>query len=287
MSHKYFGRILEGKRALITGSNKGLGLLMAHRFLECGAKVAICCAPNEDITEAVATLKSLDPSYEILGFNPCLTDEAALDQVMETIESTWGGLDILINNAGLYPAKPFEEYPQEMFKKVFDVNVTGLFVISKKAAQLMKKQNKGAIVNTSSMAGIDGAMRNIGYTASKFAVEGMTLGMARELGQYGIRVNGVAPACMTRTDVYGNPIERDAENMKESAGSFDYAAIKKASDIALKFAPLGKFESHPDEEINAFIFLASDAAAFISGQTIAVSGACIWPAASPLSSLEI
>ena len=87
-------------------------------------------------------------------------------------------------------------------KRAVDVNVTGLFATTKKAVELMKKnQNGGAIVNTSSMAGVAGSMNNIGYTASKFAVEGLTLGMARELGRYHIRVNGVAPAGMIKTDV--------------------------------------------------------------------------------------
>lgn len=284
MGHQYFGTILAGKRALITGANRGLGLLMAHRFLQCGAKVAICCAPHEDIEEAVAQLKSLDASYDVLGFRPNLTDEAALEAMLGQIEAAWGGLDILINNAGLYPPRDFEVYPQELFRQVFDVNVTGMFVLTQKAVALLKKQGKGAIVNTSSMAGIDGAMRNIGYTASKFAVEGLTLGMARELGKYGIRVNAVAPAGMMKTDVYGNEIPVTAN--EPMSGNVNPEAAQKAYETALKFAPMGKFQCHPDEMINAFIFLASDAAGFISGQTIAVSGACIWPAASPASTMS-
>ena len=153
--------------------------------------------------------------------------------------------------------------------------------MSQKAAALLKKQGRGAIINTSSMAGIDGAMRNIGYTASKFAVEGLTLGMARELGPCGIRVNAVAPAGMLKTDVNGQeipfPHTPDAD--------VDPAKAQAAYETALKFAPLGSFQCHPDEMINAFIFLASDAASFISGQTLAVSGACIWPAASPASTM--
>ena len=135
------------------------------------------------------------------------------------------------------------------------------------------------------MAGINGAMANIGYTSSKFAVEGLTLGMARELGKYNIRVNAVAPAGMEKTAVNGNIIPMDTSayaNMPPET----IAKLQKATETALKFAPMGKFNCHPDEMINAFIFLASDAAAFISGQTIAVSGACIWPAASPASSMN-
>lgn len=281
MTHQYFGNILAGKRALITGANRGLGLLMTHRFLQCGAKVAICCAPNEDIEEAVTALRKIDSNFAVLGFKPNLTDEQALEDMLAVIEKTWGGLDILINNAGLYPPKRFEEYPQELFKTVFDVNVTGLFTLTQKAVRLLKQQPHSAIVNTSSMAGIDGAMGNIGYTASKFAVQGLTLGMARELGRYGIRVNAVAPAGMSKTDVYGKEI-----TMNYGDNKIDQQAAQNAYEIAMKFAPMGQFQCHPDEMINAFIFLASDAAGFISGQTIAVSGACIWPAASPASTLD-
>jgi 3-oxoacyl-[acyl-carrier protein] reductase/7-alpha-hydroxysteroid dehydrogenase len=287
MGHKYFGRILEGKRVLITGGNRGLGLLMARRFLECGAKVAICSAPFEDVAEAVQQLKNVDASFEVMGIKPNLSDEAEVETVMRIIEAGWGGLDILINNAGIYPFKPFEEYPQELFKNVFDVNVTGLFTVSQKAVELMKKNpNGGVILNTSSLAGISGSMANIGYTASKYAVQGMTLGMARELGKYKIRVNGVAPAGMYKTDVNGNVMESQGAGALLGQDGDEFAEkFVRAAEAAKHFQPLGDYQCHPDEMINAFIFLASDAAKFISGQTIAVDGACIWPAANPMSGI--
>ena len=277
--HKYFGEILADKRVIITGANRGLGLLIARRFLETGAKVAICCAPQEEYAEAVEKLQALDTSYSVKGFNPNLTDEEALNAMIADIEEDWGGIDILINNAGLYPAKEFDEYPKELFKTVFDVNVTGIFVTSQCVARAIAKQGGGAIINTSSMAGIDGAMRNIGYTASKFAVEGLTLGMARELGPKNIRVNAVAPAGIKTVDFDGNEVMQKMPNMIDEM----MEQMTKAAKIAANYAPMGRFMVHPDELINAFIFLASDAANFISGQTIAVSGACIWPAASPAS----
>ena len=284
MGHKYFGTILQGKRAIITGANKGLGLLMARRFLECGAKVAILCAPFEEIAPAVKELQDIDAGFEVLGYNPELTDEAALTAMLDDIVAKWGGVDVLVNNAGLYPTREFEAYPKDLFRNVFDVNVTGTFVLSQQVSKVMKQNEKGgAIVNTSSMAGIDGAMRNIGYTSSKFAVEGLTLGMARELGKYGIRVNGVAPAGIVRTDVNGEEIPMSTANL--SGYNQDPEKMMQAYQTGLKFSPMGRFQCHPDEIINAFIFLASDAASFISGQTIAVSGACIWPAASPASSM--
>ena len=133
------------------------------------------------------------------------------------------------------------------------------------------------------MAGTAGAMRNIGYTASKHAVQGLTKGLARELGKYGIRVNGVAPAGIERTDVNGDIIPMPASNM--DGYTQDMEKMMQAYQTGMKFAPMGKFTLHPDEYINAFIFLASDAARFISGHTIEVNAACVWPAASPASSM--
>lgn len=277
--HPYFGEILKGKRTVITGANRGLGLLMARRFLECGAKVAICCAPHEEYAEAVEKLQALDASYQVKGFRPNLSSEEDLQSMVNDIVADWGGIDILINNAGLYPAKNFDVYPKELFQTVFDVNVTGTFLTSQVLSKVIAEQGGGVIINTSSMAGIDGAMRNIGYTASKFAVEGLTLGMARELGPKNIRVNAVAPAGIKTVDFDGNEVMQVPKGLDAAA----QAAMVEASRLAAKFAPMGRFMVHPDELINAFIFLASDAASFISGQTIAVSGACIWPAASPAS----
>ena len=278
--HPYFGEILKDKRVVITGANRGLGLLMARRFLECGAKVAICCAPHAEYTEAVTKLKALNDAYQVKGFRPNLSDEDELSDMVKTVTADWGGIDILINNAGLYPARTFDVYPKELFQTVFDVNVTGTFMTSKVVARVMEQQGGGVIINTSSLAGLDGAMRNIGYTSSKFAVEGLTLGMARELGPKNIRVNAVAPAGIKTVDFDGNevvsPIQAD---MNEEVK----AKMAEAAKLAGNFAPMGRFMCHPDELINTFIFLASDAASFISGQTIAVSGACIWPAASPAS----
>jgi NAD(P)-dependent dehydrogenase (short-subunit alcohol dehydrogenase family) len=279
MTHKYFDNILDGKRVIITGANRGLGLLMARRFLECGAKVAICCAPDEDIDKAVQALKQLNSSYQVLGFRPNLTDLTELEEVVNTVVKNWGGVEVLVNNAGLYPSHTLDEYPKELFETVMDVNVLGPFLLAKCVAKVMEMQEKGVILNTSSMAGISGAMRNIGYTTSKFAIQGLTVGLARELGSKGIRVNGVAPAGMYRTNLNG-----DVEPMANIFEAPDN--VRNAYEIAKKFCPLGAFMTHPDNVINAFIFLASDAAEFISGETIQVNGACIWPAASPASLLE-
>ena len=253
MPHKYFGNILAGKRALITGANRGLGLLMAHRFLECGAKVAIFCAPHEEIEPAVAELKAINPAFEVLGFKPNLTDEDALRKIMAEIEDKWGGLDILVNNAGLYPPKAFEEYPQDLFKTVFDVNVTGMFVTSKIATELLKKNPAGGVIlNTSSMVSFCGQPSGVAYPTSKSAVNGLTWSLARELGPSNIRVNAVAPG-ITKTDMVAALPEKMIQPL---VNAIPLRRIGEADDIA-----------------NAFLFLASDLASYITGAVLSVDGA--------------
>ena len=148
-------------------------------------------------------------------------------------ESEWGGIDVLINNAGIYPARKFDDYSVELFEKVFQLNVLGVYTVTKAVVPIMEKMGKGAIINTSSMAGIDGAMANIGYTASKFAVEGLTVGSARELGLKGIRVNGVAPAGIDRVDFNGNAAANDSDEIS--------LQMQEAVNIASHFAPLGSY----------------------------------------------
>ena len=277
--------MLKGKIAVITGGTRGIGYATVKKFLENGATVVLFGSRQETADKAVASLKAENPAWEVSGAWPNLLDAAEIAKEIEKIKEKYGRIDILVNNAGVSDSKPLDDYTSEHFTKIMQLNVNAIMNGIMAVEKIMKEQGGGCILNTSSMAGINGAMANIGYTSSKFAVEGLTLGMARELGKYNIRVNAVAPAGMEKTDVNGNIIPMDTSayaNMSPET----IAKLQKATETALKFAPMGKFNCHPDEMINAFIFLASDAAAFISGQTIAVSGACIWPAASPASSMN-
>ena len=196
---------MKGKTALITGAGRGIGRAAAVALAQAGANVVINYAGNE--TTALETEKLCKKAgaetFLIKGNVEKAQDCAKM--VEETVKR-FGRIDILVNNAGIYPACRYDEYSPELFQKVNNLNVLGTFMVIKSAVKIMEKQRKGVILNTSSMAGIDGAMGNIGYTASKFGVEGLTLGLARELGPKGIRVNGVAPAGIDRTDLDGNII---------------------------------------------------------------------------------
>ena len=161
-------------------------------------------------------------------------------------------MDILVNNAGISAREPLYNYDPEVFKKIMDLNVTAVFNGCRAAALLMKAQGGGAIVNTSSMVSLYGQPSGVGYPASKFAVNGLTKSLARELGRDNIRVNAVAPG-VTRTDMVANLPEDMVKRV--------CAPI-----------PLGRM-GEPQEVANAFLFLASDLASYVTGEILSVDGA--------------
>ena len=165
--------------------------------------------------------------------------------------NAFGKIDILVNNAGMSESTPLSAYTEELYDKVIDLNVKGVFTCSKVAADYMEKQHSGVIINASSIVSITGQPAGFAYPASKFAVNGMTLSMARELGPKGIRVNAVAPG-ITETDM-----------MK--------AVPKEVIEPLIRTIPLRRI-GQPEDVANAFAFLASDEASYITGVVLNVDG---------------
>ena len=159
--------------------------------------------------------------------------------------------DILVNNAGVSESTPFLEYTEETFDRVMDLNIKGVFNASRAAAEDMAKRGGGVILSTSSMVSISGQPGGVAYPASKFAVNGLTISLARELGPKGIRVNAVAPG-ITETDM-----------MK--------AVPKEVIDPLIAQIPLRRL-GQPEDIANAFVFLASDEASYITGVVLSVDG---------------
>ncbi|MBQ4165519.1 MAG: SDR family oxidoreductase, partial [Oscillospiraceae bacterium] len=243
--------MLNNKVAIITGGTRGIGFAIAQTFLKNGAKVAVLGSRKETVDNALSKLKSENSSWEVMGLYPDLTDYSAVEAAFKTISEKFGGIDILVNNAGISAREPIEAYEPDAFKKIMDLNVTAVFNGCKAAVPFMKEKG-GSIINTSSMVAKFGQQSGVGYPASKFAVNGLTQSLARELGKYNIRVNAVAPG-VTRTDmVAALPEEMVA---RVAAGR-----------------PLGRV-GEPEEVANAFLFLASDMASYISGAILAVDGA--------------
>ena len=191
--------MLKGKTAIVTGGTRGIGFAIVKVFLQNGAKVALFGSRQETVDKALTELKTENPSWEVIGMAPDITDYSAMKNAVDEVAARFGKLDILVNNAGISAREPLAQYDPEAFKKIMDLNVTAVFNGCKAAAEHMREHG-GSIINTSSMVSIYGQPSGVGYPTSKFAVNGMTKSLARELGRSGIRVNAVAPG-VTRTDM--------------------------------------------------------------------------------------
>ena len=242
---------LKDKVAVITGGSRGIGYATADAFLKEGAKVILTASSPASAEKAVNSLKEKYPEATIAGISP---DLASLESVREAFRSAtekYGCVDILVNNAGVSESTPFMEYTEETFDKVMDLNVKGVFNTTRAAAECMVARGTGVILSTSSMVSISGQPSGFAYPASKFAVNGLTVSLARELGPKGIRVNAVAPG-ITETDM-----------MK--------AVPKAVIEPMIARIPLRRL-GQPEDIANAFAFLASDEASYITGVVLSVDG---------------
>ena len=242
---------LQNKVAIITGGSRGIGYATAEAFLREGAAVILTASRPETAAKAVQTLQEKYPDAKVGGISPDLSDLESVKTAFDEVVSRFGRLDILVNNAGVSESTPLLNYTEETFDKVMDLNVKGVFTATRVAAEYMAKQGSGVILNTSSMVSRYGQPAGFAYPASKFAVNGMTLSFARELGPKGIRVNAVAPG-ITETDM-----------MK--------AVPKEVIEPMIAQIPLRRL-GQPEDIANAFLFLASEEASYITGVVLSVDG---------------
>ncbi len=244
--------MLKGKVAIVTGGTRGIGFEIVRKYLENGAKVVLFGSRQESVDRALQRLKEENSSWEVEGKHPRLTDAAEVEQAILAVREKFGRIDILVNNAGISQSTPLYDYTAQEFDQVIDLNVKAVFYAILPAARIMKEQGGGCIINTSSMVSISGQPAGVGYPASKFAVNGITISLARELGKDNIRVNAVAPG-VTRTDMV--------------------AALPEATVRAISSRiPLGR-AGEPEEVANAFLYLASDLASYVTGEILSVDGA--------------
>lgn len=246
--------LLEGKTAIVTGGTRGIGFAIVKKFLEEGANVALCGSKQETADAAVDKLVKADPSLDgrVMGIAPVLADADSVAAAFAEVARVFGKLDVLCNNAGVSSRTPLVDYTVDEFEKIVDLNLNAVFVCTQAAARIMMEQGEGgSIVNTSSMVGKYGQPSGSAYPTTKFAVNGFTLSVARELASSGIRVNAVAPG-VTHTDM----VDALPENLIQPL----IASI-----------PLGRM-GEPEDIANAFAFLASDMSSYISGAVIPVDG---------------
>ena len=242
---------LKDKVAIITGGSRGIGFATAQAFLREGAKVILTASSPENAQKAAVKLKEEYPDAVVEGISPNLSQLDCVREAFGKVIDKFGRVDILVNNAGVSESTPLTAYTEETYDKVMDLNVKGVFNTTRAVIDHMLRQGSGVILNTSSMVSISGQPSGFAYPASKFAVNGMTISLARELGPKGIRVNAVAPG-ITETDM-----------MK--------AVPKEVIEPMIQRIPLRRM-GQPEDIANAFVFLASEEAAYITGVVLSVDG---------------
>lgn len=242
--------MLEGKVAVVTGGTRGIGLETVKLFIKNKANVILFGSKKESVDKALEELNA--EGLIAKGYYPNLSNYEEVEAVMKEIHAEFGHIDILINNAGISAQKRIEDTTSEEFKNIMDLNVTGVFHASKAVVPFMKAQHSGVILNTSSMVSIYGQPSGVGYPTSKFAVNGFTKSLARELAPDNIRVNAVAPG-ITKTDMVASLPDEMIEPL-------------------IKTIPLGRI-GEPLDIANAFLYLASDSSSYVTGTIIQVDGA--------------
>ena len=242
---------LKDKVTLITGGSRGIGYATAEKFLQEGAVVIVAASTQESADKAVASLREKYPEATVDGVSPDLANFDSVKKAFRLISHKYGCVDVLVNNAGVSESTPFTEYTEETFDKVMDLNVKGVYNVTRAAVDCMVARGSGVILSTSSMVSLTGQPSGFAYPASKFAVNGLTVSLARELGPKGIRVNAVAPGI----------IETDMMR----------AVPKEVIEPLIQRVPLKRL-GKPEDIANAFAFLASDDASYITGVILSVDG---------------
>jgi NAD(P)-dependent dehydrogenase (short-subunit alcohol dehydrogenase family) len=244
---------LDGKVAVITGGARGIGRATATALAAAGAEVAIL---DRDARTAEATARAIHADGPAISAHAAdVTDEAALERAFGTIVQHRGGVDILVNSAGIGLRHAAVDHPLADWDKVVAVNLTGVFLCSRIAARTMISRRGGAIVNLASIMGISGGglYPNVSYQATKGAVVNMTRALAVEWAQSGIRVNAVAPTWV-HTDLTAELLDRPG-----------------VTERIAEMTPMRRLAT-PEEVAHAILFLASPAAAMITGHTLPVDG---------------
>jgi len=245
--------LLDGKVALVTGASRGIGRAIAIRLAAEGAKVAINFAGNTEKAEAVkAEIEAAGGEALLVQAN--VADAAAVEELVAKVVEAFGGIDVLVNNAGITRDGLLVRMKDEDFDAVLDTNLKGVFYCTKAVSKLMMKKRSGRIVNMTSVVGVNGNAGQTNYAAAKAGVIGFSKSAAKELASRGITVNMVAPGF----------IDTDMTSVLSD----------KAKEAALAGIPLQRMGT-PENVADAVAFLVSDQAAYITGQVIHVDGGMV------------
>lgn len=238
------------KHVLITGGARGIGFEIARHFAIEGATISLFDYNLENLEKAKKTLSELSNNINI--FNVDISNKQAVTEAVENAEKI-APIEVLINNAGIASESPFLDIEESEWRKILDINITGMFFISQAVCKKMVSRKKGVVVNMASKNGLDGEVGYAHYNASKGGVIMLTKTMALELGHLGIRVNAVCPGYIS------TPMSLEIDS-PEFAAAF-----------AERYIPLNRTGT-VDEVAPAFLFLASDESSFMTGQTLIIDG---------------
>lgn len=249
---------IEGRVALVTGAAGGIGLAAVRRLAREGARVLALDLEGSDLASAVAA--AAEAGGEAVALAGDVTRAADWQRAFEEADRRFGGVDFLFNNAGVEGVvAPIESYPEDVFQRVLAVNVQGVFLGIKHAIPALRARGGGAIVNTSSVAGVSGDPNVCAYVASKHAVVGLTRAAALSGGPDGIRVNAICPA-MVET--------RMMRSLESGLGADHADEVKKLLESRI---PLGRYGT-PEEVAALAVFLFSDDARFVNGSLYTLDG---------------
>jgi NAD(P)-dependent dehydrogenase (short-subunit alcohol dehydrogenase family) len=239
---------LHGKVAIVTGAASGIGESIATLYLSEGASVVVSDLPDHGLT------KNFSNHPQVRAVEIDITAKDAPQRIIETATREFGGLDVLVNNAGIALGKQFEDTTDEEFDRIMNINVRSVFRMTRAAVPHLRARGGGSVINLASIMSSTGGPLLSAYAASKHAVLGLSRGMAVDLGKYGIRVNALQPGSIWTG---------------MSRPFFDDPNFRKYWETK---APLGRIGDPIDVAVVA-LFLASDEAKFVSGAGIAIDGA--------------
>ena len=243
---------LEDKTALVTGSSRGIGREIALAMAREGADVVINYSRSEDAAlEVVDEVQAM--GRKAMAVKASVTQRSEVEAMVERTMEKFGRLDVLVNNAGGFPIKPFSALTDQDWDKVMDLDLKSIFIASQAGMAVMRPRKKGTIINIASVSGLVGAVSMVPYSAAKGGVIAFSKALARESAPMGITVNAIAPGII---------------ETETALGVFPEAALNAYTTYQVPLGRLGR----PEDVVGLVVFLASDEAAYITGQVYAVDG---------------
>lgn len=255
---------LDGRVAVVTGAAQGLGEAIAYRLAHEGCKGVTVADMNLEKAQTVAAAIEQEHGKKALALQTNVTDPAQADEMVRRTIQEFGGLDILVANAGILKAYDVAEFPVNEWRAVIEVNLVGYFICAQAAARVMIEQKRGVIIQINSKSGKKGSFRNSAYAASKFGGIGLTQSIALDLAPHGIRVNAVCPGNLLDGTLW-------QESLFEQYARNQGITVEEVRRKYESQVPLGRACTY-DDVCNVVTFLASDESSYMTGQAINVTG---------------